>query len=102
MSEEDFDKEFKEMADAFIDMANQQAKDGPAENVGMAILYAASRFNAYVVAANAENLEKYESDISSATTFFQEKYQEMLQENLNDYKKVYEPALKYSHLMTRQ
>jgi len=99
MSEEEFDLKFKAIADAFIDLANQQAKDSHAENVGMAILFAASRFNAYVVASNAEDLEKYASDMKTATDFFVKKYQEMLQENLDEYKKVYQPSLKYSHLM---
>jgi hypothetical protein len=102
MSDEEFDQKFKKIADAFIDLANQQAKESNAENVGMAILYAASRFNAYVVASNAEDLEKYETDMKAATEFFQGKYQEMLQENLDDYKKVYQPSLKYSHLMKDQ
>lgn len=102
MSDADVDLQFKAIADQFIDLANQQVKNAHAENVGMALLYAASRFNAYVVASNAENLEKYESDVKTASDFFQGKYQEMLRENLDDYKKAYEPALKYSHLMDKK
>ena len=102
MSEEDeFNQEFNKIADAFIDLANNQTEDAPAENVSMALLYAASRFNAYVVASNAGNLEQYESDMQSAGVFFQEKYQEMLQENLEDYKKIYEPPPKYPNLIIK-
>ncbi|MBL4712904.1 MAG: DUF3144 domain-containing protein [Gammaproteobacteria bacterium] len=102
MSDEEFDQKFKAIADTFIDLANQHAKEAHVENVSIALLYAASRFNAYVVANNAENLEKFESDRKSASDFFQEKYQEMLQENLDDYSKVYEPQPKYAHLMKDQ
>ncbi len=88
--EEAFNLEFNKIADAFIDLANQQAEETHPENVSMAILYAASRFNAYIVASNAENLEQYETELQGATDFFNEKYQEMLLDNLEDYKKMYE------------
>ena len=99
MSEQDIDIQFRAIADSFIDLANQAAKNAHVENVGMAMLYAVSRFNAYVVASHADNLEKYESDVQPAMNFFMEKYQEMLQENFDDYKKVYDSVLKYPHLM---
>lgn len=99
MSDEQLEKQFKVIADKFIDLANKQAETEQVENVSMALLYAASRFNAYVVANNAEHLEKYETDCKTATKFFEGKYRDMLKENLNDYKSVYEPQLKYSHLM---
>ncbi len=99
MSEDKLEQQFKKIADEFIDLANKHAQKEHVENVSMALLYAASRFNSYVVANNAENLEKYEDDSKTATEFFEAKYSNMLKENLNDYKSVYEPQLKYSHLM---
>lgn len=102
MTEDETDRQFREIADAFIDLANKQAEQAPAENVGMAMLYAASRFNAYVVALHADDLEKYEKDVPEAENYFKQQYGNMLQENIEDYKKVYQPQLKYEHLMKKE
>jgi len=97
----EIDQQFRDLADAFIDLANQKIKDVQPENVGLAMLYAVSRFNAHVVSINSEGLEEYEKNIDSAAKFFEEKYQGMLRENLDDYKKMFKPDLKYSHLMNK-
>ena len=101
MSEEEIDKQFREIADAFIDLANTRAEGIPAETVGMAMLYAVSRFNAYVVAAHAGSAQKYAEDQQPAKKYFLETYQKMLEENLEDYKKIFDTDLKYAHLMSK-
>ena len=98
MNEEQFDEKFKQLADAFIDLANQQSEQAHVDNVGMAFLYAASRFNAYVFASAAKDLEQFEADMDSATGFFEDKYKEMLLLNLNEYKRLHQPVFKYTHL----
>jgi len=102
MSEEDPDLEFRKMADAFIDIANRQIKADNREIVGMAILYAAARFNSFVTAAHAPDSKKFDADRSKALEFFVGKYREMLNENLDDYRKMYDESVKYSHLMKKQ
>ena len=62
----------------------------------MALLFAASRFNAFVVSQHAENLEDYEKELEKAQHFFTNQYQEMLTENLEDYKKVYQKYYKFT------
>ena len=99
MTEDEIEQQFREFADSFIDLANKHAEQTHAENVGMSLLYAASRFNAYVVAMHADNLEQYEQDMPDAVKYFKEQYASMLEENIQDYKKVYQPKLKYEHLM---
>ncbi|HEY5734869.1 MAG TPA: DUF3144 domain-containing protein [Gammaproteobacteria bacterium] len=99
MTEDETDKQFREIADAFIDLANSKKEQTHAENIGMAMLYAVSRFNAYVVAMHADNLEKYEADAPQAKAYFLQQYESMLEENIADYKKIYQPPLKYAHLM---
>lgn len=99
LSDEELDEILRQMADAFIDRANELAESHSAENVGMALLYAASRYNAHVVSQHAENEEAYEKDIPRAREFFGEQYLRMLDENLEDYKRVYG---KYANLMRRQ
>jgi hypothetical protein len=92
MSDEDTDREFRRMADAFIDQANAFIDTSAKENIGMALLYAASRFNAFVVASHAPSIQKYEQDRDKAVQFFSSEYVRMLEENLDDYKRIYETA----------
>lgn len=102
MSDDELDKEFRNMADAFIDLANQQIKGDNREIVSMSLLYAAARFNSFVVAAHAPDLKKFDDDREKAFEFFLGKYREMLTENLDDYRKLYDENMKYAHLMKKQ
>lgn len=99
ISDDEFDAAYRRMIDLFIDQANQLAAGDSPENVGMAMLFAASRFNAHVVSQHAQTLEDYERDLSEAREFFLAQYQQMLDENFDDYKQVYS---KYAHLLKNQ
>jgi hypothetical protein len=99
LSDDEVDVIYRQMIDSFIDRANQLAEENSPENVGMALLFAASRFNAFVVSQHAENLQDYEKDVEKALQFFISQYKEMLTENLDDYKKVYQ---KYHKLIRPQ
>ncbi len=90
ISDEELDKRHREMSDKFIDLANQFSETNGPENVGMALLFATSRYNAFVVTQHAETIEVFEKDLDKAKSFFSAQYLEMLDENLEDYKKVYE------------
>ena len=92
MNDENIDHEFRRMADAFIDQANTFIDASAKENVGMALLYAASRFNAFVVASHAPSIHKFDQDRDKAIQFFSSEYVRMLEENLDDYKLIYETA----------
>ena len=99
ISDEELDEIYRRTVDLFIDQANELAESNSRENVGLALLYAASRFNAYVVSQHAATLEDYEKDMPRARQFFQGQYAQMLDENLEDYKQVY---TKYAHLLKKQ
>ncbi|MGD2032346.1 MAG: DUF3144 domain-containing protein [Gammaproteobacteria bacterium] len=90
MTDEATEREFRRVADTFIDLANEHIEKAPKENVGMAMLYAASRFNAFVVAAHCKTLDKFEDDQTKAIEFFKEEYLRMLKENLNDYRRAFQ------------
>ena len=96
LSDDEVDVIYRQMIDSFIDRANQLAEENSPENVGMALLFAASRFNAFVVSQHAENLEDYEKDEEKAQQFFISQYKEMLIENLDDYKKAYQKYHKFT------
>jgi len=98
ISDEELDVQYRAMIDTFIDQANKHAEQNSPENVGMALLFAASRFNAFVVSQHAGSLSDFEKDLQKAKSFFSTQYLEMLEENLDEYKKVYD---RY-HQFTRQ
>jgi len=99
ISDDEVDEIYRRMVDMFIDRANEMAETNSPENVGMALLYAASRYNAHVVSSHAETLEDYERDIPKAREFFHAQYEQMLDENLEDYKLNY---TKYSNFIRKQ
>lgn len=96
ISDDEVDVLYRQMVDSFIDRANELADQNSSENVGMALLFAASRFNAFVVSQHAENIEDYERDLVKAQKFFLSQYREMLTENLEDYKKSYQKYYKFT------
>ena len=89
MSDEATEREFRRVADTFIDLANEHIASIQKENVGMALLFAAARFNAFVVASHSPTLDKYENDREKAIEFFSSSYLDMLRENLEDYRRAY-------------
>jgi hypothetical protein len=99
INDDELDVAYRGMVDLFIDRANELAEDNSPENVGMALLFAASRFNAYVISQHAQTLEDYERDLPKAHEFFLDQYQQMLDENLEDYKQVYS---KYAQFLKKQ
>jgi hypothetical protein len=92
MSDEATEREFRRVADTFIDLANEHIASIQKENVGMALLFAAARFNAFVVASHSPTLDKYENDREKAIEFFSSSYLDMLKENLEDYRRAYTEA----------
>lgn len=92
MSDEATEREFRRVADTFIDLANEHITSIQKENVGMALLFAAARFNAFVVASHSPTLDKYENDREKAIEFFSTSYLDMLKENLEDYRRAYTEA----------
>jgi len=85
MSDTDKDKEFYEMADAHISIANEQAKKINPGKVSATILYSAARFNTFLVASNSESSEKLASRKEEACKYLMAEYQKMLDEHFADY-----------------
>jgi len=53
LSDEEVNLQFREMADAFLDLANHQSNVFNRENIRLTLLYAAALFNAFNVAGHA-------------------------------------------------
>jgi hypothetical protein len=96
MTDEATEREFRRVADTFIDLANEHIKSVAKENVGMALLFAASRFNAFVVASHSKTLEDYDGEHDKAVEFFSAEYVKMLKENMVDYRRAYEAPAEQS------
>lgn len=106
MNQEERDKEFRDMADSFIDIANKHCDHVDNARVGSAQLFATTRFCAFVVASNANTLEDYEEQLDNAVAFFSGEFERMLTENLQEYKGVFikqqQEDNKYEHLMKKE
>ena len=90
---------FRKIADSFIDVANKHCDNTDSSIVGSALLYAAARFSAFVVASKSKELSRYESDRDAAIEYFSKEFRRMLEENLDDYKSVFKEQPRYAHLM---
>jgi dienelactone hydrolase len=84
------DREFRLVVDRFIHLANEQLDTVKREHVSLALLYAAARFNSFIVSTHAPSKEKFEEDRPAAFKFFTGEYHRMLEENLDDYQRVYD------------
>ena len=85
MSDITRDKEFYELADAHIALANtRMGKIKPAK-VSATMLFAAARFNAFVISASAENKAQMLLDKESAIAYFVQEYEKNLRENIDEH-----------------
>ena len=85
MDTEEPDDEFWDLADGFIDLANAHMDKVGADKVSSALLYAAARFNAFIVASQ-EDLD-IENEKDGAVQFFSKQYRKVFTESLEDYEK---------------
>ncbi len=81
----DVDAGFWERADSYIDLANAHCEDADAGKVSASLLFAASRFNAFVVASNSSSQELLSQRKEEALEYFTEQFRLMLEENLDDH-----------------
>jgi hypothetical protein len=90
MSNTDKDKEFYEMADAFIALANKRSKNINQGKVSATFLYAAARFNIFLVASGADSANEFASKKENVFDYFMTEYKKMLEEHFADYKENFE------------
>jgi len=93
MSKENRDNEFWEITDEFIKLANEKCDKHKNGKVSSSILFSAARFNAFMYASTAKNLEDFSKDKELAIEYLSEQYKKILIENLSDYEKNYKDYL---------
>ena len=91
------DKEFFELADSFIALANKHSKNAVPGKVSATFLYAAARFNTFLVASNSSSKEEFSSGKESAINYFMDEYKKMLEEHFTDYITNYDSYIKHDH-----
>ncbi len=83
------DDQFWNLVDAFIEKANDACDDQDPGAVSAALLNAAARFNAFVVATSSINRKEYIEEIESAQKYLTGRYAELVRNNLDDYRENY-------------
>jgi O-acetyl-ADP-ribose deacetylase (regulator of RNase III) len=79
------DKKFYEMADAYIALANEQSGDTDQGTVSATFLYAAARFNTFLVASTSGSADEFASRKEDVIEYFVTEYKKMLEEHFADY-----------------
>ncbi|TWI64474.1 uncharacterized protein DUF3144 [Pseudoduganella lurida] len=92
MSEENHDQQFWQLIDQFIRHANEQgeASGAPPHVAGAALLFAATRFNAYLLAHNAGSAEQLAASRAESLEYFRGQFEKMMEENVTDYEKNFD------------
>lgn len=89
MSEND-DDQFFSRADAHIRLSNEQLGEANRSQVSASMLFATSRFNAWLIAGGAKSGKEMSESRDDMIKYFTEQYRLMLEENINDYIKNYD------------
>lgn len=88
------DKDFFKRTDAFIKVANELTSEHDIGKVSASMLYAASRFNAFIVASSAKDKAEADRNKVEAIEYFTNQYRSMLMANMEDYIEKYDEYLK--------
>ncbi len=83
-------KEFYEMADAYIALANKQSSKMDQGTVSATFLYAAARFNTFLVASASDSAEQFAARKDEISEYFVAEYKKMLEEHFEDYHSNFE------------
>ena len=94
MSNTDKDQEFYDLANSFIELANKQSSGVDRGKISAAFLYAAARFNTFVVASSAANVEQFMSYKENAFDYMVGEYKKMLEEHFGDYRDHFKDYIK--------
>ncbi|HEX7972349.1 MAG TPA: DUF3144 domain-containing protein [Thiobacillus sp.] len=85
MSDVKRDKQFWDMADSFIQLANTHLNEEKPSRVSASALFAAARFNAFVITAATESKAQLIAEKEAAIAYFLTQYESMLRENLDEH-----------------
>jgi len=90
LKDNELDEHFWHRADKFINLANEQSQEVTPGEVSSSLLYAAARYNAFIAAATAQNIDELKKNKEEAIRYFSNQYYEMFVENIEDWIENYE------------
>jgi len=82
------------LVEAFVESANQAMETLDMGIVSAALLNAAARFNAYVLAASSLDANEFAEDLPDTTNYLTGRYRDLLKEHLEDYKENYKKYIR--------
>jgi len=85
LKDKELDKHFWDRADQFINLTNEMSKEVPPGEVSASLMFAAARFNAFVAAATARNIDELKKNKEEAIRYFSNQYYEMFAENIDEW-----------------
>jgi signal transduction protein with GAF and PtsI domain len=103
MSNQDQDLLLRQLADTFINVANDHAETQDNNIVNTAFMYAAARFCAFVAASRALSLNDFQEKQLQGIEFFTTEFKQMLESNMRNYEKQFQPTeqLPYAKYMKK-
>lgn len=84
------DEQFWQLVDSFISLANDKAQTMDRNIIGPAILFAATRFNAYMLASSTGTVEVFSQQKDEAIKYYKEQHEKMLNDNFGDFETNFE------------
>jgi len=85
------DANFYKRADAHIQLANSHISETtPPADATNSLMFASSRFNAWITAMGFANAEEMKAEKSEIIDFFTNQYKHMLEENFDNYVENFE------------
>jgi len=80
-----FDDPFVEATNKLIEIANEMGGKYGDHKMGVAFIYAAARFNAYIAAGSVGNAEELADKRDKAVEYFTDRFRQLYDGNLMDY-----------------
>ena len=92
--EQEKQNQIYDLVDAMVELANQ-ATDKSLEpgEAHQAMMFAAARYGAFIVAASSESKEDFEQDKLDARNFYMDQFRQLSNENFDDYLANYKTYL---------
>lgn len=80
-----FDDEFVEATNKLIEIANEMGQRYGDHKMGVAFIYAAARYNAYIAAGSVTKAEELAEKRDKAVEYFTDRFRQLYDGNLMDY-----------------
>ncbi len=91
----DNDQQFWDLTEQFIELANQSLESAEAGKIAAAMLFAATRFNAFVVASSSIDRAEFAADMDESMEYLSKQFRHMLGDNLRDFRDNYKVYIKH-------